>query len=103
MISLKTFYILAALAGDRLHGYAIIEKVKRLSDGEVQISVGTLYGTLDRLLSEGSLREDGEEIANGRLRRYYALTAEGAARLSEEANRYARASQAARIASAKST
>ena len=36
-----------------LHGYALVEDVLRLSDGQVRLDTGTLYGVLDRLRETG--------------------------------------------------
>ena len=86
----QTFQILTALVDGPLHGYGIIQEVGRLSDGRTRLSVGTLYGALDRLSAEGLLVLDREETVSGRLRRYYRLTDAGAQVLAEEAERIAR-------------
>jgi len=84
-----TFLILTALAGEPLHGYGMIQEVNRLSSGRVALRPGTLYGALDRLSDQGLVAADREEIVDGRLRRYYRLTEEGAALLHAEAQRLA--------------
>jgi DNA-binding PadR family transcriptional regulator len=84
-----TFLVLAALASGRRHGYALISEAAILSDGRVQLKVGTLYAALDRLSAEGLVQAAGEEVVDGRHRRYYELTDAGAARLSLEATRLA--------------
>ena len=84
-----TFLVLAALADGRKHGYALIAEAAELSDGRVQLKVGTLYAALDRLGTEGLVEDAGEEIVNGRLRRYYRLTDVGVERLDQEAARLA--------------
>jgi DNA-binding PadR family transcriptional regulator len=76
-----TFFILTALVSTPLHGYGIMQAVERLSNGQVQLKAGTLYAALDRLSTEGLVVVDREEAASGRLRRYYALTADGRAAL----------------------
>jgi DNA-binding PadR family transcriptional regulator len=53
----------------------------------VALRAGTLYGALERLDADGLIAVDREEVADGRLRRYYRLTNEGSARLAEEARR----------------
>jgi DNA-binding PadR family transcriptional regulator len=82
-----TFLILTALAGAAQHGYGIIQDVDRISGGRVRLKPGTLYAALDRLAAEGLLEADREEVADGRLRRYYRLTGAGATRLSEDVDR----------------
>src|SRR6476660_1731646 len=90
------FLVLTALAGGGpLHGYALVEDVLRLSDGQVRLHTGTLYGVLDRLREAGLVVVDREEIVESRLRRYYALTDAGIARLAAEAERMRRNANAA--------
>jgi DNA-binding PadR family transcriptional regulator len=55
----------------------------------VVLRPGTLYGALERLAEQGQVAADREEIVDGRLRRYYRLTDEGAATLDVEAGRLA--------------
>ena len=82
-----TFLILAALAAEPLHGYGVIQEVTQLSAGRVTLRPGTLYGALDRLVEQGLVVADREEVVDGRLRRYYRLSDEGAAVLEAEAAR----------------
>lgn len=82
-----TFLILTALAPGRQHGYGIITEVTEISGGRVRLRAGTLYTALDRLRADGFIAVDREEIVDGRLRRYYRLTDDGAAALRAEAVR----------------
>ncbi|GIL25851.1 PadR family transcriptional regulator [Actinocatenispora comari] len=82
-----SFLILSALALHPLHGYAVIQEVSRLSDDRVRLAAGTLYAALDRLSGEGLVEVDREETVDGRLRRYYRLTDDGATQLAAEAAR----------------
>jgi DNA-binding PadR family transcriptional regulator len=82
-----TFMILTALADGSQHGYGIIGEVADVSEGRIRLRAGTLYAALDRLRAEGLVVVDREEIVDNRLRRYYRLTSEGAARLAAEAAR----------------
>ena len=84
-----TYFILASLIDGPLHGWGIIQQTKLLSDGRMRLTAGTLYGALDRLQAEGLVAQDGEEIVNGRCRRYYRLTSLGQGLLEEEAARLA--------------
>jgi PadR family transcriptional regulator, regulatory protein PadR len=90
-----TFLVLAALADGRKHGYALIGEAAKLSDGRVQLKVGTLYAALDRLAEHGLVEQAGDEIVDGRLRRYYSLTDIGVDRLEREAARLASNAQSA--------
>jgi DNA-binding PadR family transcriptional regulator len=82
-----TFLILTALAGGTQHGYGIITDVERISDQRVRLRAGTLYTALERLRADKLVEVDREEIVDGRLRRYYRLTAVGQERLAAEAAR----------------
>jgi PadR family transcriptional regulator PadR len=79
-----TFLVLVALAEGRRHGYGVMQDVERLSDGRTVLRPGTLYATLDRLVSEGLIEDAGEEVVDGRLRHYYRLTQRGNAVLEAE-------------------
>lgn len=85
-----TFLILTALAAGPQHGYGIITDVLKISGERVRLRAGTLYAALDRLQGEQLIETDREEVVDGRARRYYRLTIEGAARLSAEAERLRR-------------
>ncbi|GAA2376044.1 PadR family transcriptional regulator [Catellatospora methionotrophica] len=82
-----TFLILSALAAGPMHGYGVIQEVEALSGGRVSLRPGTLYGALDRLSEQGLVAQDGEEVVDGRLRRYYRLTDPGATVLDAEVQR----------------
>jgi len=82
-----TFLVLTALADRPRHGYGIVQEVRVLSGGRVRLLTGTLYTALDRLTAEGLVEHDREEVVDGRLRRYYRLTAEGLASLTAETAR----------------
>ncbi|MET7733450.1 PadR family transcriptional regulator [Streptomyces sp. NPDC005402] len=90
------FFVLTALADQPRHGYGILREVEELSEGAVQMRVGTLYGVLDRLTADALIVLDREEVQQGRLRRYYRLTDEGTAALDAEAERLAAGASAAK-------
>ncbi|MBM4791326.1 helix-turn-helix transcriptional regulator [Streptomyces sioyaensis] len=89
------FFVLTALVDQPRHGYGIVQVVDELSEGHVQLRIGTLYGVLDRLAADGLIELDREEVQQGRLRRYYRLTDAGGAALSAEAQRMAAGARAA--------
>ena len=91
-----TFLILTALAGEPRHGYGVMQEVASLSAGRVTLRPGTLYAALDRLVADGLVAVDREEVVASRLRRYYRLTADGASALGQEADRLAANAAAAR-------
>ena len=90
-----TFLILTALAAQPRHGYGIIQSVEALSEGDVKLRPGTLYGALDRLVGQGLVEVEREEIVDGRLRRYYRLSHTGADTLAEQAERLGKRSATA--------
>jgi len=84
------FHVLLALAGDDLHGYAILKEVERRTGAKVRLSTGTLYGIIKRLLNDGlisELRAKPGEASDDERRRYYRLTAAGRELASAEARR----------------
>ncbi|WP_051799976.1 PadR family transcriptional regulator [Catenuloplanes japonicus] len=85
-----TFWILTALVDQARHGYGIIREVTALSDASVTLQAGTLYAALDRLAAEGLVEIDREETVDGRPRRYYRLTDDGATALATETTRLTR-------------
>ncbi|WP_345474209.1 PadR family transcriptional regulator [Actinoallomurus oryzae] len=90
-----TFLILTALAARPQHGYGIMCDAELISDGRVRLRAGTLYAALDRLQADGLVAADREEVVDGRLRRYYRLTDDGAAALAAEVERLRRRAEAA--------
>jgi DNA-binding PadR family transcriptional regulator len=83
-LSESTFLILLSLTSGPRHGYAIMKDVAALSGARVQLSTGTLYGALKRLLAddwiaraEGNLTSNAGSEGPGRRRRYYVLTEQG--------------------------
>ena len=92
-----TFLILSSLAGGSRHGYGILLDVAAMSDGRVKLRAGTLYGSLDRLVEEELVAVDREKVEQGRLRRYYRITAKGRRVLAAEAERLAANAELARV------
>ena len=93
------FHVLLALAGDDLHGYAILKEVALRTGGEVQLSTGTLYGIIKRLLNDGlivELRERPAAANDDERRRYYRLTPKGREIAATEAQRLAKVVELAR-------
>jgi DNA-binding PadR family transcriptional regulator len=84
------FHVLLALAGDDLHGYAILKEVEMRTGGKVRLSTGTLYGIIKRLLADGLIaerRSRPSEIEDDERRRYYRLTPQGRQVATAEAER----------------
>ena len=84
------FHVLLALADDDLHGYAILKEVDLRTGGKVQLSTGTLYGIIKRLLADGliaELRTRPAAAQDDERRRYYRLTTRGREVAAAEAER----------------
>ncbi len=94
-LSEPAFLVLTALVPQPQHGYAVIEEVKRISQGDVALHTGTLYALLDRLRSAGLIEVDREEVVQSRLRRYYRISGAGQQRLADETARLRRHATAA--------
>jgi DNA-binding PadR family transcriptional regulator len=77
MLREPTFLILAAVTPRPLHGYGILRSVEDLSGGRVRLRAGTLYAALDRMVTEGWIVRDGDEVVDGRVRRNYRITIAG--------------------------
>ncbi len=91
----QRFLILAALSVAPLHGYALAEEIRELSDGHHTPRPGALYHAIDKLVEGGLVTLDREDVVDGRVRRYYRLTASGDAAATAEAERRAAAATAA--------
>jgi DNA-binding PadR family transcriptional regulator len=74
-----------------------LRDVEEISRGRVTLRPGTLYGSLDRLVDEGLVVPDRDEVEGGRLRRFYRITAEGRRRLATETERLATNARVARL------
>ena len=79
--------VLLALAGEELHGYGIMQEVRRQSDGCFKLGPGTLYDNLQRLLDQGLVQEVARSDREESRRRYYRLTSLGRAVLAAEISR----------------
>ena len=75
-LSPAVFHILIALADRDRHGYAIMQDVTARTEGAVQLSAGTLYSSIRRMLEQGlleELRTSPDPSNKDERRRYYRL------------------------------
>ena len=72
----STFFILLSLAPGPRHGYAILKDVQEFSEGRLQLSTGTLYGAIKRLLDQDWIARIDDPLPDGteRQRKVYILT-----------------------------
>lgn len=68
-----TYYILLTLL-EPAHGYAIMQAVEEMSDGDVRIAAGTMYGAIENLLK---LKWISSVPSTDKRRKVYQLTAAG--------------------------
>jgi DNA-binding PadR family transcriptional regulator len=85
------FHILLALAARDNYGYAVMQSVRRTSDGSVPLSPGSFYRHLATLMNDGLVVEVSQRRATDDPRRgsYYRLTAQGQRVLADERRRLA--------------
>jgi DNA-binding PadR family transcriptional regulator len=86
------FQILLALAGDELHGYAIMRQVAEQTGNRIRLGPGTLYSSIrvlleNGLIEESSAREDADSADERR--RYYRISSAGLGLARTEAKRLA--------------
>ena len=79
------FYILLCLQKE-MHGYGIVQKVSEMTAGEILLSPGTMYGSLNKMEKDGLIRFVKEEDK----RKSYIITELGKDVLSLEIKRIKR-------------
>jgi PadR family transcriptional regulator, regulatory protein PadR len=67
-----------------LHGYAIASRLSQVSDGALQLNMGTLYPGLMRLEQRGFVRGTWGVTDTNRKARFYAITAAGRRQLTSQ-------------------
>jgi DNA-binding PadR family transcriptional regulator len=85
------FHILIALADRDRHGYSILQDVAARTGGKVQLSAGTLYSSIRRMLEQGlieELAESPDPSSTDERRRYYRLTRFGRRVAAAEVERF---------------
>jgi PadR family transcriptional regulator PadR len=80
--------ILRTLKRQPLHGYALVQHIKRVSDDLLQIEEGSLYPALQRLLKEDLVKAEWGISATNRRVRIYKLTTAGAKHLEREVSSF---------------
>jgi DNA-binding PadR family transcriptional regulator len=89
------FHVLLSLADAQKHGYAILKEVTERTGGKVELSTGTLYGIIKRLLADGLIKES--VLGSTDRRRAYRLTPFGRKVALAEAERHRELVTIARI------
>ena len=78
-LSPVVLHIALALADERQgkHGYAVAREVEELTDGQIRMGPGTLYGSIQRMLDADLIEERHGRADDDERRRFYRLTALG--------------------------
>ena len=98
-LTVPVFQILLSLSDQDLHGYAIIQDIRRRTAEEVSLTASTLYAAIKRLLDAGLIEErEGRPRAgdDDPRRRYYGIRPAGLDVARLEAGRLERAVKMAR-------
>lgn len=82
--------ILRTLKRQPMHGYALVQHIKRTSQEVLQIEEGSLYPALQRLLKEEFVKAEWGVSSTNRKIRIYKLTAAGAKHLEREVSSFER-------------
>jgi transcriptional regulator len=82
--------ILRTLVAGPLHGYAIADRLKVVSQDVLQVGESSLYPALQRLLLNGWVKAEWGSSENNRRARFYTLTAAGRKRLAAERQEFER-------------
>ena len=80
--------VLRTLTHGHMHGYAIAQIIRQISDDVLQIEEGSLYPALQRLELNGWIEGEWGMSANNRRARFYKLTPLGRKQLTAETERY---------------
>ncbi len=85
--TLKTIILKLLHEHGSMYGYEITKQVEESSQGKLKLTLGAIYPTLHKLEKGGLLTSRSVEVDN-RLRKYYALTAEGKKAAVKKINEY---------------
>jgi len=80
--------VLRVLRSGPLHGYAIAQRIRALSNSVLEAEEGSLYPTLQRMLVEGWVKAEAGVSESGRQVRFYTLTRDGGKQLQREIAEY---------------
>ena len=95
-----TLFILLSLSEEPRHGYAIMKSVLQLSKGRINLTAGTLYGAIKRLLGQDWIERIDDDLVvdnPGLPRKAYQLTRRGRAILQAEVQRMQSVMQAVNL------
>ena len=77
-------------SGDAMHGWAISERIRQISENVLQANQGSLYPALHRLEHQGWIKAEWGVSELGRRARFYRLTGAGRKQLQQESDNWSR-------------
>jgi PadR family transcriptional regulator, regulatory protein PadR len=86
--------ILKVVANEPMHGWAIAQRIKQMSNDVLQVGQGSLYPALHKLEQQGWIEAEWGESENNRRAKYYSLTRAGRRAMAHEAAQWERLSTA---------
>jgi transcriptional regulator len=86
--------LLKTIAPGALHGYGIAQRLQLTSKDVLQVQQGSLYPALHRLERKGLIEAEWKESDNGRMAKFYSLTAAGRKQLKNETEQWKRYAEA---------
>ena len=89
--------ILKTIAPGLMHGWAIAQRIKQVSNEVLILNQNALYPALHRLEEQGWLKSEWGDSENNRRAKYYSLTKAGRKRLNQEVAQWRRLSSAIEI------
>ena len=69
--------VLSVLSESENYGYALIQRVREISGGDIEWTEGMLYPVLHWMEKEGMIESEWQDADSGRRRKYYRLRKEG--------------------------
>jgi PadR family transcriptional regulator PadR len=86
--------ILNVIASGPMHGWAIAQRIKQMSQDVLQVGQGSLYPALHKLEQQGWIEAEWGESENNRRAKYYSLTRAGRKAMAQETAQWERLSAA---------
>ncbi len=86
--------ILKIIAIEPMHGWAIAQRIRQMSNDVLQVGQSALYPALHKLEQQGWIEAEWKMSDNNRRAKYYSLTRGGRKALAKEANQWERLSAA---------
>ena len=86
--------ILRVIALEPMHGWAIAQRIRQMSNDELRVGQGSLYPALHKLEQQGWIEAEWAPSENNRRAKYYKLTIAGRKALKAETAQWERLSAA---------